>query len=53
MAYDFVRHASSFAIGMQDEDDVQLLRLRTRKNEIVIVPGKLTRFHKIGKTDIE
>ncbi|CAF9931009.1 MAG: hypothetical protein GOMPHAMPRED_005792 [Gomphillus americanus] len=38
MAYDFVRHASSFAIGMQDEDDVQLLRLRTRKNEIVIVP---------------
>ena len=40
MAYDFVRHAASFATGIQDEDDVQLLRLRMKKSEVLIVPGK-------------
>lgn len=41
MAYNFVQAAGVFTDGMQDGDNLQLLRLRTKKNEIVIVPGKL------------
>lgn len=40
MAYTFVQAAGAFAGGMQEGDDLQLLRLRTKKNEIVIVPGR-------------
>ena len=41
MVFLFVSAAGDFAQGMDDGDEVKLLRLRTRKNEIVIVPGKL------------
>ncbi len=36
----FVTAAKVFAEGMDTTDEVKLLRMRTRKNEIVIVPGE-------------
>ena len=39
MVFTFVEGAKTFAEGMDSSDEVKLLRLRTRKNEIVIVPG--------------
>ena len=38
----FIEGSKAFADGMKDGDEVRLLRLRTKRNEIVIVPGKLT-----------
>ena len=40
MVFTFVAGAREFTEGMDDADEVKLLRLRTRKNEIVIVPGQ-------------
>ena len=40
MVFSFVMAARDFAEGMDTADEVKLLRMRTRKNEIVIVPGK-------------
>lgn len=42
MVFAFVDGAKTFAEGMDSSDEVRLLRLRTRKNEIVIVPGSST-----------
>ena len=39
MAFAFAAEAKAFTEGIDEEDEVKLLRLRTRKNEIVIVPG--------------
>ena len=39
MVFAFVAGAQVFTEGMDKSDEVKLLRLRTRKNEIVIVPG--------------
>ena len=39
MVYGFVAGAENFTQGMDKSDEVKLLRLRTRKNEIVIYPG--------------
>ena len=39
MVFAFVAGAKIFTEGMDKSDEVKLLRLRTRKNEIVIVPG--------------
>lgn len=39
MAFTFAAEAKAFTEGMDGSDEVKLLRLRTRKNEIVIVPG--------------
>ena len=39
MVFAFVAGATVVAEGMDKSDEVKLLRLRTRKNEIVIVPG--------------
>ena len=39
MAFTFAAEAKAFTEGMDESDEVKLLRLRTRKNEIVIVPG--------------
>ena len=36
----FLSAANEFADGMERGDDTKLLRIRTRKNEIVIVPGQ-------------
>lgn len=41
MVFSFVTAANAFAEGIDTADAVKLLRLRTRKHEIVIVPGKL------------
>ena len=41
MVFAFVAGAKAFAEGMDKSDEVRLLRLRTRKNEIVIVPGRV------------
>lgn len=38
MVFSFVSAAQSFAEGMNTSDEMRLLRLRTRKYEIVIVP---------------
>lgn len=40
MVFEFVGGANAFTEGMDKSDEVKLLRLRTRKNEIVIVPGR-------------
>lgn len=46
MVFAFVAGANIFTEGMDKSDEVKLLRLRTRKNEIVIVPGmSFTAFH--------
>lgn len=39
MVFAFVAGAKAFTEGMDKSDEVRLLRLRTRRNEIVIVPG--------------
>ena len=39
MVFTFVTAAKAFSDGMCTSDDVKLLRMRTKKNEIVIVPG--------------
>ncbi|KAI4128253.1 MAG: hypothetical protein LQ338_002830 [Usnochroma carphineum] len=39
MVFAFLAAANGFAGGMETGDDAKLLRMRTRKNEIVIVPG--------------
>lgn len=37
----FLGAAGSLIDGLDKDDDLRLLRLRTKKNELVIVPGKL------------
>ena len=37
----FVNSAKAFADSMDEGDDVKLLRMRSKKNEIVIVPGEV------------
>lgn len=37
--FTFMSQAQGFAEGVDSADEVKLLRLRTRKNEVVIVPG--------------
>ncbi|KAL8681021.1 MAG: hypothetical protein Q9224_006895, partial [Gallowayella concinna] len=39
VVFQFVAAARDFAEGMEKGDDARLLRMRTRKQEIVIVPG--------------
>lgn len=39
MVFAFVSSAEGFVDSIDEGDDLKLLRLRTRKNEIVIVPG--------------
>lgn len=46
LAFSFVTAAGVFANGMNEVDDIQLLRLRTKKNEIVIVPGMISKKSK-------
>lgn len=41
MVFAFVAGAKAFTEGMDKSDEVRLLRLRTRRNEIVIVPGRV------------
>jgi len=42
MVWSFIKAAGSLVEGLDKEDEVKLLRLRTKKNELVIVPGKET-----------
>ena len=44
MVFAFVAGANAFTEGMDESDEVRLLRLRTRKYEIVIVPGTSLRL---------
>lgn len=39
MVWTFVKAAGVLAQGLEKEDDVKLLRVRTKKHELVIVPG--------------
>ena len=40
MVFAFAAEAKTFTESIDESDEVKLLRLRTRKNEIVIVPGR-------------
>ncbi|MCJ1258146.1 hypothetical protein MMC24_005977 [Lignoscripta atroalba] len=40
MVFSFVSAAGGLVDGLDDGDDIKLLRLRTRKSEMVIVPGQ-------------
>ena len=40
MVFSFVKGANVFADEIQEGDEVKLLRIRTKRTEIVIVPGK-------------
>lgn len=40
MVFSFVSGAGGFVQGMDKGDELKLLRIRTRKSEIVIVPGR-------------
>ena len=39
LVFQFVTAASSFSNGVEEGDDVQLLTLRTKKSEFIIIPG--------------
>lgn len=39
--WSFLAAAGSLVEGLYEEDEVKLLRLRTKKNELVIIPGEL------------
>ena len=43
MVFALVNGANAFADEMEEGDEVKLLRMRTKKDEIVIVPGKQAR----------
>lgn len=45
MVYGFVEAAGELVKNLEEEDEVKLLRLRTKKNELVIVPGMLPSTH--------
>lgn len=45
MVWSFISAASSLVEGLDKEDEVKLLRLRTKKNELVIVPGEQRANH--------
>ena len=40
LAFNFVKIAGNTVEGLDAEDDVRLLRVRTKKVELVIVPGR-------------
>ncbi|OJD35214.1 dynein light chain-related protein [Diplodia corticola] len=40
MVHGFVEAAGELVKNLEEEDEVKLLRLRTKKNELVIVPGR-------------
>lgn len=44
IVFSFVSNAGGFVQGMDEGDELKLLRIRTRKSEIVIVPGKVPPF---------
>lgn len=44
MVFSFISNAGGFVEGMDEGDELKLLRIRTRKSEIVIVPGKVSPF---------
>lgn len=44
MVFSFVSGAGGFVQGMDKGDELKLLRIRTRKSEIVIVPGRSVSF---------
>lgn len=43
MVYKFVQASGHLVEGLQPDDEVKLLRVRTKKNELVIVPGEYHR----------
>lgn len=45
MVFSFISNAGGFVEGMDEGDELKLLRIRTRKSEIVIVPGKVSPFY--------
>lgn len=45
MVFSFVSSAGTLVEGMDEGDEVRLLRIRTRKSEIVIFPGQYLQDH--------
>lgn len=52
MVFSFVSGAQEFVRSMDGTDDMRLLRLRTRKNEIMIVPGVYIKPLRVRIADI-
>jgi dynein light chain roadblock-type len=48
MVWSFLTAAGNLVDELDKEDEVKLLRLRTRKNELVIVPGMLRTHSMVG-----
>jgi dynein light chain roadblock-type len=44
MVWGFVNSAGDMVKGLDGDDEMKLVRLRTRKHELVIVPGRLVRL---------
>ncbi|CUS08206.1 unnamed protein product [Tuber aestivum] len=40
MVWNFVKSAEEMVCGMDEQDDLKLLRVRTKRHELLIVPGK-------------
>ena len=49
MVFSFVSETGAFVEGMDEGDELKLLRIRTRKSEIVIVPGQYLRNFAISE----
>lgn len=45
LVFKFVEAAGSFVDGLDKDEEVRLLRVRTKKNELVIVPSWLIQMH--------
>ena len=47
LVFKFVEAAGSLVDGLDKDEEVRLLRVRTRKNELLIVPSRWHRFRAI------
>lgn len=45
LVFNFVEAAGSFVDGLDKDEEVRLLRVRTKKNELVIVPSRSFASH--------
>lgn len=45
LVFNFVEAAGAFVDGLDKDEEVRLLRVRTKKNELVIVPSRSLESH--------
>jgi hypothetical protein len=51
LVFKFVEAAGSFVDGLDKDEEVRLLRVRTKKNELVIVPSTAITPHEKEQTN--